>query len=256
MPSTSSLPPFMVCGVVGRLVTLLSSCGLTLPWVVRFGSSMRLFASGGVQAMFAPRFKTGLQAVEFWIADRVVLIIENSCIPIQHQLISFLAFAYSSERTNSYTVEPFAAEDHIISKTSKRKWDAAFGSSSADTYTPDDQLSVQNKQHVNERVACNENCGLNTVVNIVEPGPIEAGEEENALLLRNTGERLSSQEEYNRRVDERKEQEQQRKLFQETVKYSKEPDNPTNSAYAELIKELKESENNTALDLLKKAKRH
>ncbi|GJS15718.1 hypothetical protein Tco_0410190 [Tanacetum coccineum] len=48
---------------------------------------------------------------------------------------------------------------------------------------------------------------------------VEAGEEENALLLRNTGERLSSQEEYNRRVDERKEQEQQRKLFQETVIY-------------------------------------
>ncbi|GKB22136.1 hypothetical protein Tco_0856059 [Tanacetum coccineum] len=127
--------------------------------------------------MFAPRFKTGLQAVEFWIADRVVLLIENSCSTV--------------------------------------------------TYTPDDQLSVQNRQHVNERVACKENCGLNTGVNIVEPGPIqvgqsvkfiltEAGEEENALLLRNTGESLSSQEEYNRRVDERKEQEQQRKLFQET----------------------------------------
>nr|GEZ43128.1 hypothetical protein [Tanacetum cinerariifolium] len=60
-----------------------------------------------------------------------------------------------------YKQIPCMPEDHIISKTSKRNWDAAFGSSFADTYTPDDQLSVQNKQHVNQRV------------NIVEPGPIE-----------------------------------------------------------------------------------
>nr|GEV58038.1 retrovirus-related Pol polyprotein from transposon TNT 1-94 [Tanacetum cinerariifolium] len=49
--------------------------------------------------------------------------------------------------------------DHVITHTSKWKCDTAFDSSSAVTYSPDDQLHVQNKQHVNERVTCKDVCG-------------------------------------------------------------------------------------------------
>ncbi|GKA59330.1 hypothetical protein Tco_0758643 [Tanacetum coccineum] len=62
--------------------------------------------------------------------------------------------------------------DHVITNTSKWKWDTAFESSSAVTYSPDDQLCVQNKQHVNQCVTCKDICGLNTRVNNAEFGPI------------------------------------------------------------------------------------
>ncbi|GJZ28793.1 hypothetical protein Tco_0573440, partial [Tanacetum coccineum] len=69
---------------------------------------------------------------------------------------------------DGWTVE---CEDLSPQQPPRVRTQECFGSTV--TFTPDDQLSLQNRQHVNERVACKENCGLNTGVNIVEPGPIQ-----------------------------------------------------------------------------------
>ncbi|GJX02312.1 hypothetical protein Tco_0186225 [Tanacetum coccineum] len=79
---------------------------------------------------------------------------------------------YNALVIDVYQQMPTIPGDHVITNTSKWKWDTTFDSSSAVTYSPDDQLHVQNKQHVNQCVTCKDICGLNTRVNNAEFGPI------------------------------------------------------------------------------------
>ncbi|GJV44164.1 RNA-directed DNA polymerase, eukaryota, reverse transcriptase zinc-binding domain protein [Tanacetum coccineum] len=84
---------------------------------------------------------------------------------------------YNALVIDVYQQMPTIPGDHVITNTSKWKWDTAFDSSSAVTYSPDDQLRVKNKQHVNQCVTCKDICGLNTRVNNAEFGPIRAPNE-------------------------------------------------------------------------------